>query len=304
MAFRASAGDAISWRGFISATLGYDTNVNAATSDDTIVLFGGTFSLDPTAKARSDFFGRLGAGASVVAPVSSSTSLIAGLTAATHINKDERDFDQASIFAYAGVDVRNGNWTHTGVLQYGTFRLDRDSYRNVFGGTLQARRPLDNVSEVTGYAQVTRLTYPTQEVRNAYRYVLGGGYSRSLGGARDASVFAGAFAAVEDELADDAQYVGYNGFGVSLGGEVEVFDSARLYANGGMEKRNYGGQEPLFGEGRRDMRYSLLVGLEFEPYENWVVSPLVRLVRNDSNIPVNDYNRAIVELTVRRNFGN
>ena len=303
-AFRASQGEAMSWRAHISATLGYDSNVNSATADDTIAVLGSAFQLAPSSQERSDFFGRLGAGASVVIPVSMSTALIGGVSADTRINKDERDFDQSTISTYGGINVRDGHWTYTGVLQYGTFRLDRDAFRNAFGATLQARRALDASSQVSGYGQITRLSYPTQSVRNAFRYVLGGAYSRALATTRDAVLFAGAYVAAEDELAENASHLGHRGIGMNLGGEVEITSTAKLIANGGLERRDYGGTEPLFGNSRRDTRYSLALGVDYEPIKNWLVSPSLRWVRNDSNISVNDYDRATVEITVRREFGN
>ena len=303
-AFRDTAGDAYSWRAYIALTLGYDSNVNSATADDTIGILGRAFNLDANAREQSDTFGVLGAGASMVAPVSGSAAIIGGANVSQRINRDQRAFDQANLGGYLGATVQDGRFTYTGVLQYSAFRLNRDAFRNSFGGTGQVRYALDSVSQLTGYGQVTRLTFPRQQIRNAYRYTLGAGYSRNLGGPFDAVLVAGAFGTVQDEIANGVDHLGYVGVGGNVGAELELSDGLRAYARGGIERRKYGGPEPLFSRTRHETRFSLNLGLDYEVAEDWVVSPNASLTRNNSNVAINDYDRAKFEVTVRRNFGN
>ena len=59
---RVNAATRTTLRGFVEASLGYDTNVNAATSKSSVALpgYGGTIILDSDSRAIDAWFGTVG----------------------------------------------------------------------------------------------------------------------------------------------------------------------------------------------------------------------------------------------------
>jgi hypothetical protein len=50
------------------------------------------------------------------------------------------------------------------------------------------------------------------------------------------------------------------------------------------------------------MRYSMRLAADYTPVSLWTVTPALELTRNDSDVAINDYERSIVSITVRRDF--
>ena len=303
-AFRTTAAGRTEWRGYIAAVLGFDSNVNAATSDATIGIAGLAFTLAPSATESSDRFMQLRGGGSVVSPIGDGMSLIGGISGNSRWNEDLRSLDQANLSGYAGAAQELGPWSLTGALQYSQFRLDREGFRNAFGATFQARRALDRSSQISGYAQISRLSYKQQPIRNAYRSVLGLGYTRVLSGALEPVLFAGAYVASENEIKTGVEHLGHFATAANIGGRITLNEQTKVFANAAVERRDYGGTEPTFGVHRNDSRYNVGVGLDYVPAKRWTITPAVSYTRNFSNVPINDYNRTVISVMLRRDFSN
>jgi len=303
-AFQTSAAGRTQWRAYIAAVLGFDSNVNAATSETSIGIGGLNFTLAPGSSDQSDRFGQVRAGVSVVSPLGTGLSLIAGLAGDSRWNEDLRSLDQANLSGYAGANKELGPWNLTGVLQYSQFRLDRKGFRNAFGGTVQARRALDRSSEITGYAQFSHLSYLQQKVRNANRAVFGTGYTRVFAGALEPVLFAGANIAWENTIRSGVEHLSHFAYSASAGGRITINDRTKLFTNLAVERRNYGGTEPIFGIGRNDTRYNVSFGMDYVPAKHWTITPAVYFTRNISTIVINDYSQTVVSVMLRRDFGN
>lgn len=90
--------------------------------------------------------------------------------------------------------------------------------------------------------------------------------------------------------------------GARLGGQYTINESASVFINSSVERRNYGGQDSIFLVTRSDTQYNLSLGLDYSPAKNWKITPQVGVTRNNSNIAINEYTRELYTVTLRRDF--
>jgi tetratricopeptide (TPR) repeat protein len=292
-------------RGYLGVRVGYDSNVNAATSDTALALpaFGGAiFQLNRNAVGSSDQFAGILAGAAVRHELRPDLAINAGFDVNNRLIDDRDEFDTHSFAGYLGMDYRRNDYTYSLAAQGEHFRLDSDAYRNAVGVIGQVRRPVDAVSQVTGYLQATRLSYPSQSVRDANRYTVGAAYSRALQGEYSPVVYVGAYGGIEDEISSGVPHLGHDFVGARAGIGFDATHDLRVSASVSIEYRSYGGRDPLFLVGREDMRYSLRLAADYQPVTHWTLTPAVELANNDSNVAINDFDRGVVSVTLRRDF--
>jgi hypothetical protein len=97
-------------------------------------------------------------------------------------------------------------------------------------------------------------------------------------------------------------YLGHKLYGLRAGGEMRVSSAWTLFGSLSMEKRDYGGPDPLFLVNRGDTQADLRLGLSYVPLQQWTVTPSLSYTRNNSNIVVSDYDRTVITVSVRRDF--
>ena len=249
-------------RGYIGASYGYDSNVNASTDDSQIALplFGGALvSLNNNAIGRGDQFSQFMAGAGVRHAIRPDLALNAGFDVNSRLVDDLDQFDTASFAGFAGLDYRRNDYVYSVALQGEHFRLDSDAYRNAVGVLGQVRRPLGPAAQVTGYVQATRIDYPSQSIRDADRYTLGAAYSQALQAAYAPVVFAGVYVGTEDERRSGVPHLGHDFYGARA-------------------------------------------GVSLDATRDWTVTPALEYTRNDSDVAINDYDRSVVSVSIRRDF--
>ncbi len=290
-------------RGYLAATLGYDTNVNSAGSDQLIAIpaFPGVlFTLNDSLVEEGAPFTRVSGAFSLVHDLGEGYSFLLG--GSGYDLETRSPFDTASLSTYFGISRRVEQDNFTITAQGEDFRVDGSDYRYAFGIAGQWRRQLDNLSSASLYVQATRLEYPGQSVRDATRYVAGAGYTRALTGKTEPVIYAGIYGGSEDESRAGVPWLGHDLVGLRLGGQLKLRPLLDGYASVEAEYRNYGGTDPTFLKSRDDRRYRAVLGLDYHVAENWKVSPEISYTRNASNIVINDYDRTVVSLTLRRDF--
>ena len=292
-------------RGYLAMGGGYDSNVNAASSDTAVALpaFGGAvFLVSANAVGRGDQFLDVQGGASVRHTLQPDLAVNAGLDVHSYMLSDRNEFSTKSFSAFTGVDYQRNDYVYSAVLQGEHFRVDTDAFRNAVGVLGQVRGPVDDVSQFTAYVQATRLTYPSQSLREANRYTVGGAYSRALSGDYSPVVYAGAYVGTEDETHSGVPWLGHKFVGARAGIGLDATHDLYLTLSGSVEYRSYGGQDPLFLKSRDDVIYSLRLAGDYRPAAYWTVTPAIQLIHDDSNISLYEYDRHVVGVTVRRDF--
>lgn len=289
-------------RGYIEGTIGHDTNVNSATAGRDVTVPGiGTFLLDPRGVKRSDSFTSIGMGANLRKPLDKEWALIAGLSGNKRVNEDADIFDTGGADAHIGVMRTYGKDVFTAAAQYNQFWVDNDRYREALGFTAQWQHNYDARNQASLFLQYADLHYPSQDLRDADRFVIGTNFAHALAGFK--TVFYGSIY-VGEEVAERGgfQRFGHKLWGARAGAQHEFHRDARLFANLGYESRHYSGSDPFFLKTRDDDQWNLGVGVAWTPAKNWRVTPQFQYTHNKSNIGLNAFRREVVSITVRRDF--
>jgi len=298
-------------RGHLSLTAGFDTNVNSA-QDDRILnvpLFAaqsttgnGLAQLNPSGISQKDNFGQAGAGLGVFHRLGPQAALVANAHVVLRNNDSQEQFATGDLSADLGITWQRGQDTFTTAAQASRFLLDGDTFRDAYGAFGQWRRTLDADTSATGYVQYTALTYDTQRIRNANRYTVGGAYTRALGGRYDPTVNLGIYGGIEEERASGVEHLGHRFAGASAAASLELSPATRAFASAAVESRHYGGRDPFFLVGREDTFVRLRGGFDWTFRRAWHLLPQVHYSYNDSNVALNDYDRFVLSVTLRRDF--
>jgi len=292
-------------KSYVELGVGYDSNVNSATSASQVAvpLFGGAiFTLTSQSVQNHDTYTSLGAGLNVRHPVDRELALFGGAVLNKRVNSSEDRFDTGYSDLNAGVAFTRNKNVITGALQANNYYVDNNRFRDAYGATVQWQYNHDARNQSTLFGQYTDLQYPGQDVRDAKRYVVGAAYAHALTGDLQPVFYVGAYGGQERERAAGVPHLGHDLVGIRLGGQIRPSSSTTLFVNASAERRDYGGADPFFLVTREDKQYDLRIGVNYVPAKAWVVSPLLSVVRNKSNVAINDFRREMLGVTLRREF--
>lgn len=305
---RATVGPKPTARFYVEGYAGYDTNVNSATADRSIAipLFGGAlFSLGPGAYKLSDGYWGIAAGVSGRVPINPRWALVGGFAGNRRWNFEHDRFDTSFLDLNVGATYKRDRDLLSFLVQLNDFTvydpLYNSAYREARGGTLQWQRDLDARNQISAYVQYAGLTYPDQRIRNADRYVAGLGYAHAFVGGGP-TMYVGAYGGSERVRDASVPHLGFDLYGVRLGGEQVLSEKFTAFLNGAYERRSYDAQEPFFLVTRRDNQFTGSLGVHFVPKRNWRITTQVLGFVNRSNIDLYTFDRALAEVRLRRDF--
>jgi hypothetical protein len=291
--------------GFLELGMGYDTNVNAATSAAQVALpaLGGVIAtLDPLTTRRGDGFGALAGGINVTHKLSEMWALVGNASGSARLHPHEDQFDQMTLDASLGARWSRGRDAISLGGQLQSFQLDYARYREVAGAVAQWQHSYDDNRQISLFGQHGRLRYPTQSIRDADRDVLGIAYGRAFTVRSAPVVFGSAYAGRERQLASEDPNVGYDLWGVRVGAQMSFGRGWGVFASAAFEERDYGGPEPIFLETRRDRQTDLGIGVSYLLRAHTTVVAQVAYTDNRSNIPISRFDRTVAGISVRFTF--
>jgi tetratricopeptide (TPR) repeat protein len=302
----AGAGDRPAVNGFLEIGAGYDSNINAGPGGGNVAVpvFGGQIlALDPLAVERSSAFLSLSGGVSMRYPLRPGVAVVGGLFGTAQSNRDAHQFDTSDMNGHLGLGFSRGRDSVTVAFQADRFYLDDARYRDATGGLLQWTRIISDFDSATAYGQYSRLDYAdAQGIRDAERWVAGGALGHSFAGSLRPVGYLGAYAGTDDEINPGVPWLGDDFWGLRVGGQVTVAPGWTAFAAASLERRYYGGPDPLFLVTRGDSQADLRLGASYRPAEGWVITPVAAYTRNASNIPIYEYDRWTAQVLVRREF--
>ena len=294
-------------RGFVEGALGYDTNVNAGPGKGTINMaipaFGGVllpFTLSKESRAQDAGFATLGAGVNVRTPLSARSALVAGLSGNGRTNFGETQYDNLNGDLYAGYVYAMDRSVFSLNAQFNQYVLDDQRYRSASGVSAQWQYTHDTRNQFSLFAQYSELKYQSLSTRDADRWVVGGAYAHAFRGGEVA--YGSVYSVSEKPQASHVSWLGFDGVGVRVGGQMNVNARTVLFATGSLEHRRYDSEDPSFLVTRRDNQYDVGVGLNYQPARDWLITPKVNWTVNDSNTGINDYRRGSASVSVRHDF--
>jgi tetratricopeptide (TPR) repeat protein len=294
------------FRAFVEVAAGWDSNVNSATGRSTIAIpaLGGAIgTLNPAAQSQSAWFGGLGAGASISHAVAEEWALLGNVAYAGKWNgNNQSEFDTGQWDAGLGARWARGADQILAIGQGQDFRLDNNNYRTSLGGTAQWLHNFSDTRQSTLFGQYAALRYPDQSPRNANRWIVGAAYSQAFGGPYNPVGYISGYGGDEPTTDSAFSYLGYRPIGVRIGGQLAFAPQWIGFASASWENRRYGGVDPTFLVTREDNQYDARIGLAYGFLPKWTLTPQVAYTKNNSNIELNEYNRTVAGVTVRRDF--
>jgi len=290
---------------FVETGLGYDSNVNSATSDNQVAIpaLGGlVFNLTNNSSELDSMLWLINAGFNFYTPLRQDTTLFGGIEFDNRLSVDEVDFTQHQYNGSLGVNLRRGTDQYRLIGQAQKFTVGGNNFRDYGGGVAQWQRDLDANNQITVFAQGAVLRYPDQNIRDVDRVAGGVGWGHAFSGAGKPVMYASIDGGSEFETHSNAAHIGRDFAGLRLGGQYMV--NERLYALGSFEYEHseYGGPEPLFQKTRDDDFFAASIGARYALNKNISLRPEVRYSRNDSPISVFGFERWELLTTMRYDF--
>lgn len=291
--------------GFIELAAGYDSNVNSATSDDSVAvpaLGGLRLILDPLSREQDDNFLGVRGGINGTYALSSKLHLIYGGTLNIRENLEQDEFDNTIANLYTGIRRFQGKDRFTLALQGQGFWVDGTENRNLVGGTLQWDRVVNARNQLSAYLQYAVLTYPEQSLRDVDQQSVGGAWVHGFKTRGAPTLFIGAYLGQEREHDDQRSDLGRDYWGLRAGGDIGVSEQGTVVLTLQYIASRYGDDDPLFQRTREDGYFDATLSYRHRLPPLWRVEPQLRYTRNDSNIPINDATRIQGFIVVRRDF--
>lgn len=289
--------------GYVEATAGYDSNVNSATSSGKVTVFNMfDATLSPEARKHGAGYVGLSGGLSFNKPLNESWAFVADGSFSRNTITDASPFDTQTLNGNIGLRWTEGKNAVTFGLMGQSFSVDNDRNRTTTGVIGQWQHYFEATRQFTLFGQYLKFDYPGQDLRNANRQIIGIAYGQQFGGATAPSYFVSAYGGSEKERAAGVPHYGHTPWGVRFGGQINLSPNTQIFAVGAVEKRRYGGPDPLFLATRRDTQYDFRLGLKYEPYRYWSIVPSIAYTDNQSNITLYDYARTVYSVTLRRDF--
>ena len=289
--------------GYIDLALGYDSNINSATNQSQValpILGNVRFQLVDDARENGSEFLQVSGAVNVSHPVADNVRLIGGARGFNRIT--EAPFSTRDAYGYAGFVTEHGRHRFTAAGNYENFAIDNNTLRNVYGGFGQWTYALTDASRVNLSIQGSVIEYINIPTRDVDRYVVSAGYIKAFDHPREPLLFLGAYGGTEDEHDNNFPQFGHDLYGFRAGGRVLVYDKLRAFANVGVEQRDYNGPDTIFQTKRDDTQVFVSGGVEYEYDDNWKVIPEISYLNNDSNVPLNDFDRIVGSVKVRYTF--
>lgn len=300
-----------SLKAHVETGLGYDSNVNSGPSVNSFVvpLFGGVFNLQPGGIKAAAGFWHVGAGVSGRGVLAPRWSFLGSANASIRkYGNNASAFNIDQIDANAGLSYREERHEFSGIINFGHTTLKGDPLISVTGGTLRqisgitgewTYRP-DGTRQWGTYLQLSNLNYPSQQVRNARRNVLGTSYAVIT---KSGSVYyAGGYIGRESPHNALFPHLGHRMLGVRAGMQVPLTARWSMYASASLEDRKFGGQEPFFLVTRSDTQIDLALGAAWKITDHWRITPQLAWNRTKSNIVVNDNSKTSASVMARYEF--
>ncbi|HEY0268523.1 MAG TPA: surface lipoprotein assembly modifier [Methyloradius sp.] len=307
LAIDKATGQATTFAAFIDLGLGYDSNINSATSAGSIVAPGLAPGIPLTLNGNSietdSAYGILSGGASFKAPVAKDFTVFGSLLASTRSNWREDTFDPSYTDVNLGASYKKYIDTFTASVDRTDFNVNSNKFLESTGITGQWQRDIDDVNQVSVYGQFINLTYPGQSPRDSHRKIVGAGWGHAFSGDKAPVIFLSAYGGKEDADSSSFDYLSTDTiWGLRAGGQLAWNYKTVAFATTSYERRSYDGADPSFLVERADRQFDISLGLRYTPFPGLTIKPQISYLQNDSNIDLFAYDRTVVSVNLRKDF--
>lgn len=279
---------------------GHDSNVSGTTDASAIAIprLGGLpFLLQGVSSKQEDVFVQAAAGASLDRALSPAWRFLAdaGINARQHEDVDA--FNSLVADASIGLGWLTGADSVQAKLQLQDYRLDDEAFRSLYGVMAQYQHVFGEKAAISVYGQVSELDNHLG-IPDATRFTLGSGYSRALDTRFATTLYVGLYGGSEDSDSS-IQVLSQDFAGLRLGGSTVLNARLALTAAVSAERREFGGQSPIFLVVREDTAVDTSLGAIWKLGEKLSLKPAYTYSSSDSNIALSDYDRHLVSVDLR-----
>lgn len=244
----------------------------------------------------------LAAGISVRQPVTDEFAVFGNASFSGRFNSTERDFNNNVYDINGGYQYARDKTNFTLALQSNYFDLDNNSFRHAFGGTAQWLYNFDAFNQAGLYGQFSRLKYKGNKILNADRSIIGFNVGHLFQLDFSPVVFASIYGGREDALDSSVAFLDQYVYGMRAGGQLNFSPVLQLNVTASFEARDNDANDPFFLNKRKDDQYDVLLGLRYVPAPSWSIKPQFTYSKNQSNIDLNDFDRKVISVNVRKDF--
>jgi outer membrane protein len=307
LAYLAQASDPVERRtfisGFIAASAGHDSNVNAAAAQARVFvpLFGADVDLAGRNVGRADSYAGLRAGVDITHQLDRRYALIGGIDVAQRNNTHETLFDLGAAAGRIGVARLWDRFFARAQLLSARSYVDSRANRVVNALALDVSEFPGADTQWSGFAQAGRFRHlpVEQRVFDADFVSAGVGARRPL--ASGTVLFGNLSAGWENDVGGnpggDRRL-----WGLLVGVEQPLAGALSLEANAGIQDAAYSLVDPAFLVVRHDRRTDLELAMQYRFNADLSLRFAVRETRQGSNIPIYAYPRQDIGITLRREF--
>jgi hypothetical protein len=297
---RQIAGGTDELSGFVDVEGGWDSNINAATDETSIILpvfaFLGPAALNGAAVERGEPFAQIQGGVSASTALGRQTRLFGSVLGSWRDNLESSFVDQGSLVGSAGVAHTLGNRDVVSIAaQAQEFLLDGNGYRTSLGAIARYTMRMTGNSALSFSGEYFRQNYDSNPLADANRYGVSIAYSGR-------EIYAGIGAGREQTVRAPFDHLGNTFISAQAGGEFAVTDKLSVIGGVGIEYRDHDGADPFFLAERKDTRIDASLGIRVLLTEHVSLRPRVTYSRNESNLALYDYNRWTASAGLRFEF--
>lgn len=290
-------------RSYIQLGVGYDSNINNATSQSSmaIPLFNDlVMGLSREGRSRESGFNQAAFNIRYSTPMGDGNwRFVADGNLAATGNWATHRYNTAVADIGVGASYKAYRHQFTGKVLGQNYNLGGHNYRNMLGVLGQYAYTVSDQAEFSGFLQASQMRYPDMRLRDTYRYTGGVSWAQALAANR-AVTYASLYGGWEDTIRSNAPVNYQHKFaGLRVGGMYMATPRLQLEAGVGAERRRYDGQEILFLRRRTETAYDAYMGFNYSLNRKLSLRPQYRYAKTDSSIPLNDYQRHIFMVNLR-----
>jgi len=284
--------------------VGYDSNINSATDINSVfVPFLTTISnLTGDSLEQEAYFSKTSAGLTYKKSLSENLQLVTRNSLSKRVNKGESQFNQSTLNSSVGFITPLEESLIEAGLNTALFNVDSSLYRKSFGLYSRWSKKLSEKQRFALTANIDKIIYPGQKVRDAKRFTLGTILSIATHDEFSPFYSIGAYVGTENTSASAAKHIGYEFFSLHAKACYILSGDTKLSAYAYLQHREYDASDPLFLKTRKDDFFKLSTNLEHKISNGLFLIPSLSYIKNDSNLKFNEYDRILGQITIRKNF--
>ena len=284
---------------------GFDSNINSAPNDAIKTaaalpkISGAQITPNAIITSNESAYASLNAGSGLVYKVNADVTALADINAQARSFFSDSNFDYQSIDTSLGTGFNLETFTLVTKLQAQKMWLDGQAYRDVTGGLAQIQSAVAS-GQMQLFAQSNQLSYDTQAARDADRATFGIAYSQAIEANYSPSFYVSAYQGDEKVDSVQAAYLSQDFKGVRVGGGLVLTNALSLNSQLSYEQREHNqAKYPLLGLYRADDESSIAINLNWRINKHLSLQPSYTYNNNQSNIPLSDYTRHVVNIDLR-----